>query len=390
MKTYLERLKKEGAAFFQRQLKKGSLPMVKDRQVLFIYQDTENRIKEIRLVHHIASLDRAPKFERIGQDNLFALNVILPVGARMEYTFGITYKDGTTEIIIDPHNPDKAWCPYGPKSVAKTAQYIEPTWAAHRDDIAHGKHEWHHFRSRIMKDTRYFAIYEPPGMKNLKDLPVIVIHDGSDYINYAGIIDVFDNLIADEVISPFVAVLSDPVNRNVEYSCTPDHPKFVIKELLPWVRKRYPVSNLRSHTALMGASFGAVASVYASFLYANEVGKLFLQSGSFRFQDLVKSPPIYEVVDEFDRITMFLEKEFLPHGPSKKLSIYLSCGTFEQILKYNQNFAKVMKRLGHPLQFNESHDGHNWISWRDHFKDGLTYLYPAKKHAHITTRVPVA
>lgn len=379
VKKMLNRLKTDGESYLQHYLAKSDLPVVHDRDVLFLYRDPGNSVKEVRLVHHIYALDRAPKFQEIGNDHIYALHLVLPVGARMEYTFGLTYKNGGTQILTDPNNPHKAWCPFGPKSVVTTDQYRTPDWGRLRNGTPRGKVTDHKITSSVFGDKRFFRVYLPAGAKRSRRYPLLVIHDGSDYMNYAYILDVLDNLIHDGTIPELVAVLTDPVNRNDEYSCMDDHSGFIARELIPWVRRRYPVTRSRSRITLMGASLGAVASLYCSHQYPDIAGNLLLQSGSFRFQDLVKTTPIFEPIDEFDRITLFLEREYFPRGPAKKTRFFISCGTFEALIRYNHLFASKIRKLGHPVLFAENHDGHNWISWRDNLKSAFAYLLDHKK-----------
>ncbi len=357
----------------------NDLPVVRGRDILFLYENAERPVSEIRLVHHIALLDRAPMFQKVNDEGTFAFHLVLPPKSRLEYTFGIKYEDGGQEIVTDPRNERKAWCPFGPKSVVWTDRYREPGWSHHRKDIAHGIVEEYRLDSAIFGGSRQGLIYIPPGKVPRGGFPVLIAHDGPDYVNYSGIVDVLDNMIASKEIVPVMAVLTKPEKRNTEYSCTPEHPKFIFEELMPWVRKKYPAAKGRKKTAMMGSSFGAVATAYAAFHYAHEVGLLFLQSGSFRYQDAVRSLPLFEAIDEWDRITLFLEGDFFPKGPAEKMKIFHTCGTFESILQYNQYFSRDIVAAGHTVSYQESNDGHNWISWRNHLGNGFKYLFPGVK-----------
>ncbi len=386
MKKIIDMLKNRQITALEALIEKESLPLVRDREVLFVYRDPDHSVRDVRLVHHISRLDRAPRFEQIPEFGLFFLHLVLPRCARMEYTFGIRYKSGREEIRTDPLNPEVAWCPFGPKSVVTTRGYRKPTWAGYRENIQRGRVIPHYLDSRIMGDRRIFSVYLPAAQTENGKYPLLMLHDGGDYKNFAGLIDILDNLNSDGMIEPFIAVLTEPGNRNEEYSCTPQHPAYLITELLPWINNKYPIDISRENIALMGCSFGAVASVYAAYHYPEVVGKLLIQSGSFVFQDVVRANGVFEPLDEFDRITLFLETEYFPDGPRKKLKVFQSCGTFEQILYYNQNFASEMKRLGHEIEYRESHDGHNWISWRDHLGDAFQFLFPVKVGEKVKKR----
>ncbi len=379
MNDILDKLTQKGRAYFNKLTKQEMLPVIRDREILFLYDDPDREIKSVRLVHHVSTLDRAPKFQRTHKNGPFALHLVLPKRARMEYTFGITYVTGAPEIRTDPHNPKVAWCPFGPTSVALTEQYEVPQWLTPINDIPRGSVETHQMDSTALGDKRTFLVYTPANEPNRKKYPVLLVMDGPDYINYSSIIQAFDHLIGTGRMTPVIAILSKPENRNEEYSCTMAHPQFLMEELLPWVHKNYPVSDSRQDTCIMGSSFGAITSVYTAFKYPHLIGKLFIQSGSFRFQDIVRASGPFSPLDEFDRITYFLESEFFPDGPGQKMKIFHSCGTFETILSYNRQFASEMRRLRHQVEYTESNDGHNWVSWRDHFEQGFSYLFPPAK-----------
>jgi len=373
----MNQLKREGDNLLSLFKHKKILPVVNGRDIIFAYRNNLRPVREVRLVHHVSLLDRAPVFQRVDGTGYFVFHLVLPPKSRLEYTFGLKYSDGDKEIITDPYNPEIAWCPFGPKSVTHTSPYIKPEWSIHRADNTGGKIKEHSIRSQVFNSKRIFKIYEPAASPPRDGYPILLVHDGFDYINFSGIIDVLDNLIADGIMQPIIAVLTKPENRNYEYSCTHEHPIYLAEELLSWIRQRYPVSDSREFTGLLGSSFGAVSSIYTASQYPHVFGKLFLQSGSFRYQDAVRSLPLFEAIDEFDRITLFLETEFFPNGPAEKMKFFHSCGAFESILHYNRRFADDIRATGHTIKYCESNDGHNWISWRNHLREGFQYLFPA-------------
>jgi enterochelin esterase-like enzyme len=134
----------------------------------------------------------------------------------------------------------------------------------------------------------------------------------------------------------------------------------------------------------MGASFGAVASVYGAHRHPERIGRLLIQSGSFYYWNVVHTPSLFEPFDEWDRIGLFLEGEFFPDGFARPMRIFHSCGTFEGILTRNRAFADSLRELGHDVCYRESHDGHNWVSWRDHFGEGLAHLFPPRSDPQPT------
>ena len=64
--------------------------------------------------------------------------------------------------------------------------------------------------------------------------PLVVVHDGLDYLNYTSAKTVLDNLIhRNEVAEMVVAFVNPPGNRLVEYANHAPHARFVARELVP-------------------------------------------------------------------------------------------------------------------------------------------------------------
>ena len=363
LKEIVAGLRAEGAGYLHRLAE--PVPIVRGREVLFVYHDPA--ASSVGLVHHVMGIPRAPRFERVG-DGLFLLHMVLPDPARLEYTFRRRNGTGRDEIVLDPGNPRTAACPFGLKSVAETASYETPDCVPFRDGIERGVVEEHRIDSVAFGEARAVSLYVPARPPEF----ALLVHDGGDYRHFSDLIQTLDNLIAEDRMAPVVAALTHPVWRNLEYSCTAPHADFMARDVLPWIRRRFDVRA----AGLMGSSFGAVASVYTAYRHGNLLDRLLLQSGSFIHQ-ATAAPSIIEPVDEFDRIRLFLESEFFPNGFARRMRIYQSCGTFEPVL-YNRSFAERMREAGHPILYRESHDGHNWVSWRDHFGAALPYLFPGR------------
>ena len=56
--------------------------------------------------------------------------------------------------------------------------------------------------------------------------------------------------------------------------------------------------------------------------------------------------------------------------------VFMSCGIFESLIYYNRSLAPLLQREGIQFQYEESQDGHTWINWRDHLRQGLSWVYP--------------
>jgi enterochelin esterase family protein len=250
--------------------------------------------------------------------------------------------------------------------------YSEPRWVEPEPGVREGSLESFALESAIWGGTREIQVYLPNEYKPHKTYPLLICHDGGDYLRFAGIKTVLDNLISRNEMHPtVVAFTSGSEKRNVEYGANPAQASFIVDELLPAVTERYGVSEEPIGRALMGASFGGVSSLYTAWTRPGVFGRLFLQSGSFVFTDVGhhgRGPlwdPVVDFVNAYRR------------DPAKiQARVFMSCGTFESLIFYNRALAPLMRQAGLTVRFVESHDGHNWVAWRDRLRDGLSWTYP--------------
>src|SRR4029078_3834982 len=93
-------------------------------------------------------------------------------------------------------------------------------------------------------------------------------------------------LVARHEVAPMLVCFTSGVHRNGEYAANPQQADFLAKDLLPHLEKEWPVLSGAPHRGWMGASCGAVASLFAAVLHPGTGGQLLLQSGSFAFTDI--------------------------------------------------------------------------------------------------------
>ncbi|MDH3254715.1 MAG: alpha/beta hydrolase-fold protein, partial [Acidobacteriota bacterium] len=220
--------------------------------------------------------------------------------------------------------------------------------------------------------SRELRIYVPPRFRPTRRYPLLVVHDGGDYVRYAGLQTVLDNLIFRLEIPPLLVALTDSPRRLREYAASRKHARFVVEDLVPAVESEYLIDPSPAARALMGASFGAVASLSTAWHYPGRFGRLLLQSGSFAFSDLGERHargPAFDPIVRF--INAFREK---PGRPAEKL--FVSCGVFESLIYENRSLVPLLQASGLEVRYEEARDGHNWENWRDQLRVGLSWLFP--------------
>ena len=145
----------------------------------------------------------------------------------------------------------------------------------------------------------------------------------------------------------------------------------VIDELRPHLGDEFPLLDEPGDRALVGASFGAVASLHTAWSRPGTFGKLLLQSGSFAFTDVGD----HEMGPSFDTVVEFVN-EFRKDPGRPADQIFLSAGIYESLIYFNRSLLPVLQGTGAEVRLVEAQDGHNWEIWLDRFRDGLTWLFP--------------
>lgn len=342
-------------------------PLVEGSSVTFVYV---GQADEVRLRHWIFGLPASRPLERVEGTDLWYFLAELPPGSRVEYKLEIVRGEDRT-WILDPLNPFTARDPFGANSVCQAAGYEAPEWAREDPDARPGRLEEVHVRSRALGGRRSVVLYLPARMRPSRELPLVVAHDGLDYVRYASLKTVLDNLIHRLEIPQVIVALTQSPNRLQEYAASREHARFLTEELVPWVEKRFPLQRMPAARCLLGASFGGVASLATAWYHPGFYGRLLLQSGSFAFTDIGESErgPLFAPVVEF--VNAF---RAAPGRPVER--VFVSCGVYESLIYENRSLLPLLQGTGMDVRFVEARDGHNWENWRDRLREGLSWLFP--------------
>jgi enterochelin esterase-like enzyme len=349
-----------------------TFPLTDDETAVFFFWVGES-VDAVFLLHWVFGLESRQPFLRLGHTDAWYLPVELPKRARVEYKLEVV-RGGQSSWVRDPHNARQAFDPYGSNSVAAMPGYSEPRWVSAEPSVRPGRVVSFTARSQVYGGDRETQVYLPQEFKPHKKFPLIICHDGRDYLRFASMQTVLDNLIARHELAPLIVAFTNGHERNVEYGADPRQPKFVVEELLPWVRERFGVSDDPRDIGIMGASFGGVSSLYTAWSYPGVFGKLLLQSGSFVFTDIGHHgrSPLFDPVVQF--VNAFREDP----GRIGAQRVFLSCGQFESLIWFNRSLGPLLREAGIETRFVEASDGHNWIAWRDRLREGLTWLFPGR------------
>ncbi|MEW5849927.1 MAG: alpha/beta hydrolase-fold protein [Myxococcota bacterium] len=343
-------------------------PIVEGQRVTFVYR---GEVDGVLLRHWIYGLESRQPLTRIAGTDLWYLVSEVPPRSRVEYKFEVQRK-GVSQWIEDPLNPHRARDPFGANSVLQGEGYEIPEWTRPDPVARPGSLDPFVFKSRALDGIRHGHIYLPARFRRTRRYPLLVVHDGSDYLNYSGMKTVLDNLIHRLEIPDVIAVFTDSPDRLREYAADENHARFLTEELVPDLAARLPLMDQPQGRCLMGASFGGVASLSTAWRYPGFWGRLLLQSGSFAFTDIGRRHRHGPV---FDRVVEFMNAfRSEPRAISER--VFVSCGVYEALIYENRSLIPLIDATGMQVKFVESRDGHNWENWRDRLREGLSWLMP--------------
>lgn len=368
--TIVERIEQavlRGPAALQELIAHSEFPHVSGRSVTFLFC---GEAQEVTLQHWIHGLPGSLPFRRLRHSDAWVLSLDLPPGSRMEYKIGIAMF-GRGTLLRDPLNKHTARDPFGANSVVYGEGYSPPEWSLEDPEARKGTIEDRHVDSAVYGDWRPIKVYRPARFRETRRYPLLVVHDGFDYLGFANLQTILDNMIHRLEIPPVVAILTQASDRMREYAADPRQADYLVKDLVPQMEKLLPLVREPSARAVMGASFGAVSSLSAAWRHPGFFGKLLLQSGSFVFTEIGDHDrgPVFDPVVKF--VNEFRDK---PGRPADQ--VFLSCGVYESLIYYNRSLVPLLQETGMQVRFREANDGHNWENWRDRLREGLSWLFP--------------
>jgi len=333
---------------------------------------------------------------RSGTSNVWSVAATVPAGARFDYwlaenspmvTEGPDVGAMLAALQADPMNPHRTCAVGAPlkgcKSIVELPGAPPQVWIVKNPSIPAGTVERYTFTSRRLKNERAVSIYIPPGDRaSGAPAALVIVFDGSAYLTSVPTPTILDNLIAAGRIPPAVAVFvdnPDQATRTRELTPNPDFPEFLVSELLPWIHARARVTTDPRMTVVAGSSFGGLAATYAAFRHPEVFGNVLCQSGDFSW-----APDHIHVMGRLADSTTetgWIAKEFI-RSPKLPIRFHMDAGTFEvdragtggMVLETSRHMRDVLLAKGYEVHYQQFVGGHDYLSWRETFAEGLIEL----------------
>jgi len=287
--------------------------------------------------------------------NFWYLTKTYEADARLDYKL-VT---GGSDWILDPRNPKTCVGGYGPNSELRMGANTQPPEVLYYAVIPHGTIKDTSFHSTVLNNTRPMKIYLPPSYPVAgMEYPVILFHDGPEYISLSAANTILDYLISHQMINPVIGVFIPAVDREAEYagSKIDQFTSFVTTELMPFIDKRYKTSKDPMKRATIGASNGGNIALYLGIKNPECFGRIAAQSSNV--------------------ITAI--SSALQNGPKLNLDFYVDIGTYDidVLIPLVHNLAGILQAKGYAYTFREIHEGHSWGNWKEHLSTSLRQFFP--------------
>ncbi len=349
-------------------LARHEVPIVEGARCTFLYRGEAD---EVFVVHRIFELPDHLPLRRLRGTDLWYVVLELPEGSRMEYQLEVV-RGGQRSRFNDPLNPRVSRSPVGDSSACYAHGYVVPDWTIPDPEARPGSLTDMVVPSRALRREARVTLYLPARFRPSARYPLLIVHDGGDYLGYAAAKTVLDNLIHRLDVAELVAAFVYPGERLTEYANSAAHARYLTAELLPRLEAELPLVAKPGGRCLMGSSFGAVASLATAYRYPEAYGSLLVQSASFVFTDIGND---HGGGPAFEPVVRFINRyRAAPRRVTDRM--FVSCGVYEPLITANRSMVPVFEGAGMAVRYVEARDGHSWENWRDRLRAGLSWIFP--------------
>lgn len=344
----------------------GRIPVIVNDSVAFLYFGKANSVTWMGDFNGWGyDKNFQNKGKKISGTTIWLLKAAFPKNARLDYKIVVDEKNW----ILDPANVHQQWSGVGggsPNSELRMPEWKEAAELQTKLNSPKGTVKADIlFNSKILGYQVMYSIYLPDNYEKLGKLPVIYVTDGYEYLHpqLGNMTTVLDNLIAEKKIKPIAAVFIDhrePVNRAnnrrmQELAMNQNYLDFFIKELLPVIEKKYPVSTNANERGIMGTSMGGLTATYFAFTRPDVFGLVGIQSPAFWTK-----PQIYQLCTNSAKPT---------------IKISMTSGVINDTSKESRKMKDVLEANSCVYHYREVNEGHSWGNWRNLIDDVLIDLY---------------
>jgi predicted alpha/beta superfamily hydrolase len=252
----------------------------------------------------------------------------------------------------------------------------------------------HSFSSHAFHNTRFVRVWLPPGYDDAENAarryPVLYLNDGQNLFEAATsftgvewqVDETADRLIRDGAIPPMIIVGLDnagksrireymphrSLNPMILRSLGGRYPKFLIREVMPFITRNYRVASGAENTGLGGSSLGALIALYTAAAHPNVFGRLLLESPSLWASNR-------QLIRESRDVRLWPEQIFLGVGTSELGKPDRDRSVVDDV----RELAGILRRAGFEQRrlrlMIEEGGTHHESAWARRFPEALAFLF---------------
>jgi enterochelin esterase family protein len=331
--------------------------------VTFRLDDPDSTLRSVRLYQEVRIPGDQLDFDYDGSG--WVLVIDRPDVDRMEYLFQVTSADGTIEWLPDPANAGRVTGAFGDKSVLELPGYTTPGWLDR--PAPQGSRRDLTVAPRALETEVPVTLWSPDGLDDETPAVLLLVHDGPEYDELAGLTRYLSSLEAEGDLPPIRAALLGPGHRDERYSADGAYTRALCLAVLPRLRSEVVTTAVVG----VGASLGALAMLHAQRQNVGCMDALFLQSGSFFHPRHDAHERRFE---RYQRIVRSVDAVLRADRHPAPVPTVMTCGTLEENLANNRIMARALSAQGYDVTLREVRDVHSYTAWRDAFDPWLTGL----------------
>ena len=348
--------------------------------VTFVYRDAQAR--QVRVMKGPED-PRDTMLSRVRDTDLWARSYRMPAEARFTYCFAPDFPDEPPppeemeqlerKLRADPYNHNRVGTQ---QSLCELPLAPSSPFTLVRREVPAGEVHAHKIASARLGNTRNVHVYTPPGFDVTRGpYPLLVLFDGIDYLAAIPAPIILDNLIAQELLPPTIAIFIDPVDRPRELMLDRAFLDVVAQEIVPFVQRRYHASADPRATVVGGFSAGGLAAVWSAHLHPDVFGNVLAQSDA-RF-------PLPSGLDVYE----FVARE-IANAPPRETRFHLEEGHVRPLATPFRHLLPVLASKGNRVTVQTFIGGHDTSSWRVRLGDALVALLGDARPREIEPRLP--
>jgi len=340
----------------------NQVPFAINDSVIFIYQGNASQVKWVGDFNGW-NANAGYSGIQVSGTNVWIAEKSFPPDARLDYKIVVN----NSTWILDPLNRFIQYSGFGPNSELRMPAWQYPQETIRNAAILGGNvSDNYRISSEYLGYDVQYKIYTPKLYANLNNLPVIYVTDGHEYADaqLGSMVITLDNLIAQSVIPPVIAVFIDPRNpdnigsnrRMTEYTGNLNFANFIAEELVTEIDANYKTSANPSDRIILGTSLGGLNSAFIALEKPSVFGNIAMHSPALWYNN----QSVLNRYNNADNIS--------------SLKFYISTGTINDTQEEASELKSILvaKEIDH--YYIAVNEGHSWGNWRARIKDALVYF----------------